>query len=414
MRGWITSAQNKPKTHRFLLSCFVECADSDSSDTSMRSLFLALSVLCLMAEGHVACAGSVTEANENAQKAAQSSFYRRNAEGWYWYKDPEEEKEPEQPVQPVAPPPPPPLKPEPVEVKEEKPPQPAPFSAAWVREKLPVYRDLAWTNPTPENVKAYFLLQRFAVDRSQKFAEVAQQITIGNPLLDETFRRPTATYGVHQVDRDAYERSMEVMKKIREKAGLFFFFKSGCSYCESEAPLIGNFEKDDFDVIAISVDGGTLESYQFKNVRRDQGHAAQLGVTATPALFLVSGDGVFENLGQGLLSYNDIRRRIFIAAQRQGWISEEDFQETKPILNPETQIDFSEELPKLLMAQSNPIYAFGDAESNDAVASMPVSETQHLIDENGFIEPKQLVSLFNGAKTSGQFEPELLDEQPKN
>lgn len=198
---------------------------------------------------------------------------------------------------------------------------------------------------------AYVLLLNFAVNRSQKFAEIARQITIENLLLDETYQWPTVTYGVHKVDRDANDRFMAVMQKIRNKAGLFFFFKSGRGYCESEASLIGNFEKDGFDVFAINVDGGSLESYQFKNVKLDQGHAEQLGVTATPALFLVSADGVFENLGQGLLSYNDIRRRIFIAAQRQGWISEEDFQEAKPMLNPEKQGDLSEDLPKLLLAQ---------------------------------------------------------------
>lgn len=380
----------------------------------MRPLFLALSVLCLTGEGHVACAGSVAEASENAQKAAQSSFYRRHSEGWYWYKDPEEEREPEQLVQPVAPPPP---KSEPVEVREEKPQQPsqpAPFSAAWVRGMLPVYRDIAWENPTPENVMAYVLLLHFAVNRSQKFAEIARQITIENLLLDETCQRPTVTYGVHKVNREAYDRFMAVVQKIRNKAGLFFFFKSGCGYCESEAPLIGNFEKDGFDVFAISVDGGSLESYQFRNVKLDQGQAEQLGVTATPALFLVSADGVFENLGQGLLSYNDIRRRIFIAARRQGWISEEDFQEAKSMLNPEKQGDLSEELPKLLLAQSNPIYAFGDIESNEIVTSLPASEIQRFIDENGFIEPKRLVLLFCGAKTSGRLEPSLLEEQFNN
>lgn len=380
----------------------------------MRSLFLALSVLCLTVEGHVACAGSVAEANENAQKADQSSFYRRHAEGWYWYKDLEEEQEQEQPVQPIAPPPP---KPEPVEVREEKPQQPsqpAPFSAAWVRGMLPVYRDIAWENPRPENVMAYVLLLNFAVNRSQKFAEIARQITIENLLLDETYQWPTVTYGVHKVDRDANDRFMAVMQKIRNKAGLFFFFKSGCGYCESEASLIGNFEKDGFDVFAINVDGGSLESYQFKNVKLDQGHAEQLGVTATPALFLVSADGVFENLGQGLLSYNDIRHRIFIAAQRQGWISEEDFQEVKPILNLAAQGDLSEDLPKFLETQSNSIYAFGNAEHNEAVTSLPASEIQHLVDENGFIEPKQLVLLFCGAKTSGRLEPSLLEEQFNN
>ena len=112
----------------------------------------------------------------------QTSFYGNNAEGWYWYQDPKEEEPQEEPLPPPPPPKAPEPEPEPV-LKAEAP--PAPFTAAWVREMLPKYKDIAWDNPTPENVKAYFLLQRFAIDRSSKFADVAKTVTMGNPLLDE-------------------------------------------------------------------------------------------------------------------------------------------------------------------------------------------------------------------------------------
>lgn len=366
---------------------------------------------------------SISESSGHASSAA--NYYRRHAEGWYWYQDPEPEKEirvEDKPaLEPLA-------KPEQAQEQAEReqaerddqplPPaadSPKPLSAQWVRDMLPKYRDLMWSEPTPENVKAYFLLQRFAIDRSQKVAEVAQQVTLGNPLLDETFRRPTASFGVNAVDRNAGIHADEMLRKIAKKAGLFFFFKSDCRYCEAQAPLIGMLEKEnDFDVLAVSIDGGTLESFRFANTRMNAGHAEQLGVTATPAVFLVSGDGRFESLGQGLMALPELRRRILVAAARQGWIDEADYQSTKPIINPDSQIDLSKELPKLLLAAQNPALAWGSSEGSDAAASLSEEAAEALAGKDGFISPSSLVALFDGAGTDGQFNPRLLSTKNKN
>lgn len=354
---------------------------------------------------------SITEPAEHASSAA--NYYRRHAEGWYWYQDPEAEKEI---LQKVAEPPK-----EEAKQNEQPQAQPAaaetvkPLSAQWVRDMLPKYRDLMWSEPTPENVKAYFLLQRFAIDRSQKVAEVAQQVTLGNPLLDETYRRPTASFGVSAVDRSAGIQTDAILRKIAGKAGLFFFFKSDCRFCEAQAPLIGMLEKENgFDVLAISIDGGTLESFRFANTRMNAGHAEQLGVSATPAVFLVSADGRFESLGQGLMALPELRRRILVAAARQGWIDEADYQSTKPIINPETQIDLSKELPKLLLAAQNPALAWGSAEGSDAAANLSEEAAEALAGSDGFITPSSLVALFDGALTDGSLSPDLLPLKKKN
>lgn len=161
----------------------------------MRKKIIALCLATVAAAAGIAPsqATNLLEANEN--QARPNSFLNRKAEGWFWYIDPKtvEEPEPEEvippPVQTVPTP-----TPAPVSVAPDKK-FPEPFSAKWVRETLEDYKDKAWTNPTEENVKAYFLLQRFAVDRSNKFADVAQRVTVGNKLLDENFRRPLATFG---------------------------------------------------------------------------------------------------------------------------------------------------------------------------------------------------------------------------
>lgn len=357
------------------------------------------------------CAGTVTE-SQPQPTTGQSSFYGHHAEGWYWYQDPKAEA-------PTPPPPPPtkaaePPQPLPEAPATAKPTTPTPFSAAWVREMLPKYKDLAWDNPTPENVKAYFLLQRFAIDRSSKFADVAKSVTIGNPLLDETYRRPLASFATFTVDREAAAQRSTVLKKIAEKAGLFFFFKGSCAYCEAQAPLIGRIMDEGFDVLAVSMDGGELKSFRFPHVRQNAGQAEYLGVTAVPALFLVTPDGTFEQLGQGVVALPELKQRILIAAKRRGWITEAEFNEQKPLMHPNQQRDLSVELPKLLQAsKDNPAKLWGSEASSERVAALSEQATQSVVDADGFIAPDKLVALFgDDAQTNGMLDPRLLMLNP--
>jgi conjugal transfer pilus assembly protein TraF len=45
---------------------------------------------------------------------------------------------------------------------------------AWLRDNLPKYKDIAWDNPTIENLRAFLYLQRFAIDRSEQLADIAE------------------------------------------------------------------------------------------------------------------------------------------------------------------------------------------------------------------------------------------------
>ena len=370
----------------------------------MRKTFIALCLASVAAATGIAPsqATNLLEANEN--QARPNSFLNRKAEGWFWYIDPKTVEEPE--AEEIVPPPPVPATPPtpaPVSVALAKK-FPEPFSAKWVRETLEDYKDKAWTNPTEENVKAYFLLQRFAVDRSNKFADVAQRVTVGNKLLDENFRRPLATFGSQLTDKETIDRRYEMLRKVAEKAGIFFFFKSDCQYCEAEAPIVSFMEQDfGFKVIAISIDGGELQSAKFKDTRVNAGHAEQLSVTATPALFLVDEEGHFDAIGQGALAWDDLQRRVLLVAQRAGWITEAEYKHTTPIANPELQTDLSEKLPQLIKASNeNPTQLWGTDEEIHSLENLATSEKSKFIDQNNYIKPKDFLALLNGAKTNGQ------------
>ena len=349
-------------------------------------------------------------ATDTFANASHASFFDHKAEGWWWYVDPapEEEKKPEEkPLPPVAPMPK-------DEAKNEKEP-PAPFSLAWVKAMLPKYMEKAWNDPTEENVEAYFLVQRFAMDKANDFADMSQKVVAGNTALDESMRRSLSSPGATAANIQYADKTTELLKKIGEHAGLWFFFKSDCRYCEAQAPILGFLETDGFPILAVSMDGGELRTRQFAHTYKDAGQAEQLGVTTTPTMFLVSEDGRFDALGMSVLTLADLRQRILIVGARNGWISDEEYKEATPIMNPNQQRNLGKELPELLKASvENPAELFGSKESSKTMNVLAKADMTGLTDKDNFIDPKKLVELVGKRQTgvipeAQNFELEVRD-----
>ncbi|EFP0183602.1 conjugal transfer protein TraF [Escherichia coli] len=296
-----------------------------------------------------------------AQDGSESRFYDRKAEGWFWYKqdplEPEEKpKEPEPKPIPVEE-----AKPALPKQEETSPAGPEMFSAKWFRDNLPKYKDLAWDNPTVENVRTFLYLQRFAIDRSEQFSDATELAVVGDPFLDEITRRPAATFASQQVDRDAGNAKNQLLKTVAQRVGIFFFYKSNDEYSDLQAPLIKMLEQSEgFSIVPVSMDGKPLRNGLFPSFKIDNGHAKQLGIVTFPAVYLASPNGEFAPIGQGPMSLPELNHRILVAAKRNAWISDEEFNRTRPVLNLENNIaerlaspDLSKDLHNLSQANSN-------------------------------------------------------------
>lgn len=300
------------------------------------------------------------------EQVKPAGFYERKEEGWFWYREeiPEEETEPEELPPPVAA-----ItessEEEPLEEVQATPVGPAVFSAAWFRENLPKYRDAAWDDPSIENVRTFMYLQRYAMDRSEQFADTSELAVIGDPFLDEEARRPSATFASQSLDRWAGRHKDELSQKLAEKVGLFFFFSSESDTSRVQAPIVKMLEsRDGFTVLPISVDGQPLPDGLFPDFRINEGQAEAMGVEILPAIYMVSKDREVEPISQGVLSLADLKHRIIVASKRRGWISEEEFNKTRPILNLDNNIaaildTYSYEISDLTMAGET-----GDEENN--------------------------------------------------
>ena len=256
-----------------------------------------------------------------------TGFYFREQEGWFWY-----EREPELDSKPEPPLPEQPAVPVEPQVSEAVPEGPKPLSAQWLRDHMGEYRDAAIDDPTPQNVALYLYLQRVALDKSSRFAAATQRAVQLDPFLDEITQRPTATFAANLTNRQAGDNRDAVLRRIAKTAGVLFFFRSDCPYCEAQAPLLKLLEaRYGFSVLPVSIDGAPSPDGTFPDFRQDRGQAQSLGVVSTPALFLARPPDNMVPLSQGLLSLAQLQERIVVAAVEAGWISEREYTRTRPV-----------------------------------------------------------------------------------
>jgi conjugal transfer pilus assembly protein TraF len=254
-----------------------------------------------------------------------AGFYFREQEGWFWYeREPEPAPEPPPSPEPTAPPQSP--------LAETAPEGPSPLSAQWLRERIGAYRDAAIDDPSPQNVALYLYLQRVALDKSSRFAAATQRAVQRDPFLDEITQRPTATFAANLVNRQTGDQRDQVLQRIAQRAGVLFFFRSDCPYCEAQAPLLRLLEsRYGFAVLPVSLDGAPLPGGELPQFRQDRGQAEVLGVVSTPALFLVRPPDAVVPLAQGLLSFAQLQERIVLAAADAGWIGPDAYSRTRPV-----------------------------------------------------------------------------------
>ena len=268
----------------------------------------------------------VSDSREMPGQTGGDGYYRQKEKGWFWY-EPDPEPVTEVPGQ-VSPPDPAPL---PQTVQKPPQAQPMPLSSEWFRQNLTRYRDKAVDDPSDQNVSNYLYLQRVMLDKAARFGEVGQRVVMGDALLDENTLRPVSTFGANAMDARADTGMANAAKQLAEKAGLWFFYSSTCSFCVKEAGVLkGLSHAYGFKILPIALDGLPLPGSPFPNFTADAGQARKLGVETTPALFLAKPgkDGDVIQLGQGLLAVDEIVRRAVVLAHQQGWLTDDDYNRT--------------------------------------------------------------------------------------
>jgi len=274
---------------------------------------LAIALLAIAQLGYTSDAQIEGGVDDNAEQALDEApvgrFIERKGEGWYWYQDPKE-KISRKPL-PVTP-----------AKAEAQPKKDEPFSVAWLRKNLPIFREHAIDSPTQENIEAYMYAQRVAMDKSQNFAEATQRVVYADPFLDENNRVPMSSFAKPAFLLSVEKSGNAALNELAKTGGLWMFFDSKCDYCKVQAHILNRVaKKHGFLTKFISLDGkGTPEIPEFV---KDNGHAAMLNMRVTPTTVLVVPPKTYLIVSQGMMAETQLEERILVAAESQNLLSPE-------------------------------------------------------------------------------------------
>jgi conjugal transfer pilus assembly protein TraF len=183
-------------------------------------------------------------------------------------------------------------------------------------------------DPTPENVERYMLLQRYAVDKADRFSSTWMQVVRNTPYLDESINRPLSTAGKNTTQEQILEFRKSLLKLLAGRGiGIWYFYRSDCPYCVRQDASLAIVERvHGLPVLPIAMDGQPPPTDAFARYVLDSGQAQALGVRGTPTLYLNNTqDGSVERLTVGLRAADEIEDALIHAARRANWISEDEF-----------------------------------------------------------------------------------------
>lgn len=249
-----------------------------------------------------------------AEPGAVTPATRSPSDGWFFYRDP----------------PPPVAKPKP----EPKPPgngislgADVPLSAAWIRENLNHYLDRATDEPTVENVQLYMHLQKVAMDKAETFSQVQRVAVALDESIDESVRNPVTGIGKAAKEDERSTLRREALKTVSRKAGVWYFFRSDCTFCLRQSPVLKMLQdRTGIAILPISIDGAPMIDGSYPDFVVDEGHAAQLQVNVTPTLFLSDGKTITP-LATGLRALPELERRILSVSHEAGWLTDAEYGE---------------------------------------------------------------------------------------
>jgi conjugal transfer pilus assembly protein TraF len=237
------------------------------------------------------------------------AWYQGKAEGWFWKERIPDQASPQpKPITPPAPNPP-----------DPSPPEDQPLTAAWYRKHLGDIRDRALDDPSPENVRSFFLIQKTLLDKAETFADAARDVVLSDPLLDERPSRTPSLSLAEAAGESERLKRLQGLKALSGKAGLLFVYRSDCRYCHAMAPLLDALSrKTGLHLIALSLDGVPLQGLSTAIHRIAPDLAERLSVTVTPMLYLMKPPHRLETILEGAASEIELEERILAAGHRLG------------------------------------------------------------------------------------------------
>ena len=168
--------------------------------------------------------------------------------------------------------------------------------------------------PTAPNITAYIRFQREQLDRASLFSDVWQRAIWQDPSLDYTLERPVGTLAKRAWSDARHAERDEVMRKLSQRYGLFYFFAASCGACEVMSPIVRSVAQTwRIELRAISTDGGPSKHFERYTVETNQRVRMGLEPRITPAVVLWDSRASRAiPIGYGVMSADELQDRIYL------------------------------------------------------------------------------------------------------
>ena len=230
------------------------------------------------------------------------SGFSRDTEGWYFYK----EKYPAPPPPPAPPPePPPPTPAPPPEKKEPSAPPLRPMSVAWIQKYMPIVREAAIDDPSPNNLRMLLYMQRVMLDKAENFTKSAVLVGNSDPSLNEDVRVPRATALAQAQSNRVRRARLAALRGVNRQVALWVFVDSKCIYCETGIAMARMLAQEhNYELRLISIDGKVPKGAKPGEIIFDVGRQAfkRFGLKVVPATVLAAPPDKIGVISQGAIS----------------------------------------------------------------------------------------------------------------
>ena len=190
------------------------------------------------------------------------------------------------------------------------------LTPAQIGELYSLYVERALYKPNVADYENILLIQNYAMRKSVAYTVALQKVLREHPEWNPAVSHPPSTFGRHVDFLAKEERISQMLQRWKDRAGLYFFFQEGCTFCEAQAPILKRFQRfSGWKVLAISTIGGCLN--EFPDCTQDYGRLAEkLGVPVFPAIFLVipdfkDGKPLIQPVSYGLITLDSLKRTVY-------------------------------------------------------------------------------------------------------
>jgi conjugal transfer pilus assembly protein TraF len=196
------------------------------------------------------------------------------------------------------------------------------------------------------------------MDRASKFTEIFQKVVASTPYLDANTERPLDSVGANAMSEIASSASETLLTKLARTVGLVFFFRSDCAICATQVAILAEAQHAyGFTVLYVSLDGRPMPGTQLPAWAPNAGQAERFGVTSAPALGVMHPPEQVALLAKSILSLPSIGERLLLQARATGWISEDEYAQTRP-LRSQQLLEASSGLDEAMVADAARFLAF--------------------------------------------------------